>query len=373
MQMNALLHEARTIYYQLVESGVTAGLVSMPGAVGPEFPAVSMPHPSLGGVGATPGAAFAQGAASASAAGPVLPHRPSMGIPPGFPSCSAADQSAGGAGGLGFPTGAAAGGDAMAMETMARMVAKMREDLQRRDSSDQSGKSKKDGKNKKDGKDDKGSKEKKSKKEKKEKEKKKKHKKKKKKKHGSRSRRRRRGDSSPGTSSSSTTSGTSSRSGSDSDDYLRWEADGRNKKVDPRKVQRFATKRFKDQGDVIAFASQHPGALTAHFLQMVHQRFCQVMMKDTREMRSHSLVDWTTHFSHLSDIRDQKEVMTLSLAMDSINARKLETAMDVLAQRISAVQAAKSKGGSWEKAAKIELTLPPGQASSSSGLLRLTM
>jgi hypothetical protein len=153
---------------------------------------------------------------------------------------------------------------------------------------------------------------------------------------------------------------------------MRWRASGRNKKVEPKKVQRFASRRFRDQGDVIAFAASHPGALTAHFLHLVHQRFSQLTMKETKQYRSHSIVDWALHHSGLTETRDQKEVMTLALVMDSINARKLETAMDVLAQRIAAIQAAKAKGGSWEKAAKIELTLPAGQSAASSGLLRLT-
>ena len=153
---------------------------------------------------------------------------------------------------------------------------------------------------------------------------------------------------------------------------MRWRAKGKNNRIDPKKVQKFAVRRFRDQGDVISFAAQHPGALTAHFLHMVHQRFTQLMMRETKQYRDHALVDWAAQHSGLSEVRDQKEVMTLCLAMDSINARKLETAMDVLSQRINAIQAAKAKGGSWDKAAKIELTLPPGQSSASSGLLRLT-
>ena len=57
--------------------------------------------------------------------------------------------------------------------------------------------------------------------------------------------------------------------------------------------------------------------------------------------------------------------MTLALAMDSINRREIARAMDVLTQRILAVQAAKGKkGGNWEKAEALEL-IP----SSSSALL----
>ena len=112
--------------------------------------------------------------------------------------------------------------------------------------------------------------------------------------------------------------------------------------------------------------------MTAAFLQMVHQRYSQLMMENTRDLRGHSIVDWATHHSHLTEVRDLKEVQTLALAMDSINSRRLETAMDVLSQRIAAVQAAKTKGGNWEKAARMELTVPAGGVTASSGLLRLT-
>eukprot|EP00972_Heterocapsa_arctica_P071583 10576123-Heterocapsa_arctica.AAC.1 len=68
-----------------------------------------------------PGAAFARGAASAACAAEPPARKASAGLPPGFQSCSPAEPPAGGAGGLGFPTGLAAGGDSMAMAAMARM------------------------------------------------------------------------------------------------------------------------------------------------------------------------------------------------------------------------------------------------------------
>ena len=184
----------------------------------------------------------------------------------------------------------------------------------------------------------------------------------------SRDRRRNSSSSSRGGRSRRSSSGTSS----ETSDYVHWRAEGRNKAIRAKQITRMATRRFKDQSEVLAFAAQHPGALTAAFLQMVRQRTSQIMMSNTRELRNVSLVDWAQHHLQLTEMRDQKEIMTLCLAMDNINARKLEAAMDVLSQRIAAVQAAKSKGGSWEKAAKMELTLPPGAPTTSSGLLRLT-
>ena len=57
--------------------------------------------------------------------------------------------------------------------------------------------------------------------------------------------------------------------------------------------------------------------------------------------------------------------------MDMINVGDLETAMDVIAQRIMAIQKAKSAGSDWKKAEALELVVGnsfglPG------GMLRLT-
>ena len=137
-------------------------------------------------------------------------------------------------------------------------------------------------------------------------------------------------------------------------------------------LQRFAAKKFRDQPDLVAFATTHPGALSAFFLSMIHQRVNQTMLKRSSELRNHSVVDWVQRCSGLVELRDTREAQTLAMAMDAINQNQLATCMDILAQRIQAIQAAKAKGGSWEKAAKIELALPQGALAGYSGLLRLT-
>ena len=161
----------------------------------------------------------------------------------------------------------------------------------------------------------------------------------------------------------------SSSSGSGS--YLQWRAKGHSRAVSPGKLQRFAAKKFRDQPDVIAFAATHPGALSGFFLAMVHQRVSQGLIRESRQLRGHSVVDWVQRCSGLVELRDTREAQTLAMAMDAINQNQLATCMDVLAQRIQALQAAKQKGGSWEKAAKIELAVPQAALAGSSGLLRL--
>ena len=74
----------------------------------------------------------------------------------------------------------------------------------------------------------------------------------------------------------------------------------------------------------------------------------------------------------MTDIRDRREIESIALVMDHINSGSLTQAMDVLSQRIQAIQSAKAKGGSWEKASKMELLMPSGVQSAASGLLKLT-
>ena len=59
--------------------------------------------------------------------------------------------------------------------------------------------------------------------------------------------------------------------------------------------------------------------------------------------------------------------------MDLVSAADLATAMDVLAQRIIAIQRAKTKGGSWPKAEAVGLLTGTGGGVAAGGLLKLTM
>ena len=94
-------------------------------------------------------------------------------------------------------------------------------------------------------------------------------------------------------------------------------------------------------------------------------------MTKSSQLREANVVQWASQHSGLTEIRDVREVLTLAEAMDCINRREISRAMDVLAQRILAIQQAKRKGGSWEKAECIEL-IPSGNALASSSMLALT-
>ena len=74
----------------------------------------------------------------------------------------------------------------------------------------------------------------------------------------------------------------------------------------------------------------------------------------------------------LTDIRDQREAQTIALVMDHVSRRSIEQAMDVLTQRLLALQLAKGrKGGSWEKAEGVELLPGTGSALVPGGMLAL--
>ena len=81
---------------------------------------------------------------------------------------------------------------------------------------------------------------------------------------------------------------------------------------------------------------------------------------------------WVSQYSGLSDTRDLRESLTLAQAMSHTNRRQLSQAMDVMAQRLLAIQSAKTKkGSSWEKAAAIEL-VPSSNSVGASNMMALT-
>jgi len=151
-----------------------------------------------------------------------------------------------------------------------------------------------------------------------------------------------------------------------------WKAHGKNKKVKGSQVRKLETEKFKAHGDVLGFASKHPGAFSGFFLAMIHQKVSQGQLSQTKQLARVPLTQWAAASTGLTELRDQREVQTLALAMELISRRELASVMDVLAMRIQAIQSAKAKNGSWEKASKAELIMQAGVPSAASGLLKLT-
>eukprot|EP00439_Symbiodinium_sp_Y106_P038441 s3251_g4.t1 len=112
--------------------------------------------------------------------------------------------------------------------------------------------------------------------------------------------------------------------------------------------------KWKKKGDLIAFAAKHPGALTAHFLAKAYARLSKGTLSRSSQLREASVAAWAHQFTGLTEIRDIKRVLTPAEILDSVNRREIARALDILCQRIQAIQAAKMKSGSWEKAEAIE-------------------
>jgi hypothetical protein len=155
---------------------------------------------------------------------------------------------------------------------------------------------------------------------------------------------------------------------------LRWKpnAKKRDREVQPESVRELETRKWRARGDLLSFAARHPGALSGYFLAMVHQKLSHGMVRRRSDLNRVSVSQWASQYSGLSEMRDLREVQTIAAAMDLINMGTLAECMDTLAQRIVAIQQAKKKGGSWEKAESIELVTGPSSGAAASGLLRLT-
>jgi hypothetical protein len=193
----------------------------------------------------------------------------------------------------------------------------------------------------------------------------------------SRQRRRRRSPSS--SESRSSRSRSSSRSGSRrrsnsrrGQKFLTWKSEGSNRRVDPRHIVRIEAQKFQKKGSIQAFAASHPGALTGYFLAGVYARMLKgSIIQETKELRNASVMAWVAQ-SGLNEVRDVREVATLACAMDAVNRRDLQHCMDILSMRILSIQAAKKKGGSWEKAVALELVPESGGSLLTGGMAALT-
>lgn len=178
------------------------------------------------------------------------------------------------------------------------------------------------------------------------------------------------------TSSSKTSSRSRSRSSSSSSTSrsrkpLRWKDSGKDRSVSLAHLTHVDGLKLKKKGDLVVFAAKNPGALTAHFLAGVYARLSKGTITRSSQLREVSVAQWAHQFAGLTEVRDIKEVLTLAEILDAVNRRELATALDVLCQRILAIQAAKCKGGSWEKAEQIELT-DSRKTLASSSMLALT-
>ena len=197
----------------------------------------------------------------------------------------------------------------------------------------------------------------------------KKDKKKKKKKghHHKKERKKKKRDSSSSTTSSrsrsrsTSNSSSSSSSGSSGKKLLRWKDKGKDKRVSYDDLSHVDGLKWKKKGDLVAFASKHPGALTAPFLG---GSLRQVVQGDPITVIS-------AEGCLSGSLGSPVHRIERGPRLEGDPRREIERAMDILCQRILAIQAAKMKGGSWEKAEAIELVSTQKSLASSS-MLALT-
>lgn len=182
---------------------------------------------------------------------------------------------------------------------------------------------------------------------------------------------RRSSSSSSSDSSTSRSRSRSSTSSAKSRKPLKWKEAAKDKSVSYADLSHVDQLKFKKKGDLVNFAARHPGALTAHFLAGVYARLSKGTISRSSQLRDVSVAAWAHQFSGLTEVRDIKEVITLSEILDHVNRREIARALDVLVQRILAIQAAKGNGGSWEKAEALELVNSQKSLASSS-MLALT-
>ena len=150
---------------------------------------------------------------------------------------------------------------------------------------------------------------------------------------------------------------------------VRWKLKLSKKEIPMKKRAFLEQEKFKNKTALLTFAMQHPGALTAHFLNVVHRRLSRGVPQCYGDLQKVSVAQWAEKYADLTEVRDLREVQTLAECLDKLNRNEVEQCADVICQRIQAIRMAKRKGGSWEKAESLELitsggagnsTVPPG-------------
>ena len=151
-----------------------------------------------------------------------------------------------------------------------------------------------------------------------------------------------------------------------------WKDRTKMKKVTPQQLNKIETMRFKRKGDLASFAASHPGALSAFFLAGVYAYVHKGMITKSSQLRDLSLSSWAAQFTGLAEVRDLQEIMTIAAAIDRVNRREISQALDILCQRVLAIQCAKRRGSSCEKAETLELIPGAGSSLASGSMDALT-
>ena len=143
------------------------------------------------------------------------------------------------------------------------------------------------------------------------------------------------------------------------------------RRVKIEELHQIAKEPFKRRADLLAFAAEQPGALTASFLSGVHLQMMQGQITKRSQLKDVSVSAWAQKHSHVSDMRDSREIASLGATMDKLQGDDVAGAMDVMTQRLLAIQTKNQKGQTWEKAEKLELIAGSSGSTASSAMLSL--
>ena len=136
---------------------------------------------------------------------------------------------------------------------------------------------------------------------------------------------------------------------------LRWDDRSRNRSISPGAIRKLQVLKFKTRADLVAFSQKHPGALGAQFLIAVREKLMRGHPTHTKQLRDVDVSTWAARETGLKELRDLREVQTLSLILGHINSDRLPHAVDAISQRVKSILMAKAPKGSWEKSAAVEL------------------
>eukprot|EP00434_Breviolum_minutum_P045769 symbB.v1.2.041102.t1/scaffold7825.1/size10313/1 len=118
--------------------------------------------------------------------------------------------------------------------------------------------------------------------------------------------------SSSGSSRSRSSQSSSRASSSRSSGPLQWKAKAKDRKVKFEEIHAVDREKFKRKGELMAYATKHPGALTAHFLASIYARLLKGRVERSSQLREASVVAWAAQHSGLSEVRDVREVFAHS-------------------------------------------------------------
>ena len=117
-------------------------------------------------------------------------------------------------------------------------------------------------------------------------------------------------------------------------------------------MQRLDQEKWKGgRSGLVSFAQRHPGAFTAHFVNLCRCKLLGAaeLCKETRDLRTVDLQSWVTNHAGYTETRDVREATTLAYIFDCVNRREISMALDALVMRLTAMQKAKRKGSSGSR------------------------